>query len=549
MKKEKKIRLILLLLSLSAFFYFVSGMDFGRSDRYDNLLISKEEFESILQDREEEDDQSIPDIYFDDFSLTHDKLSNTYYYSLIEDSPSRYNPLVRTVSTFYSRYDIAIVGDIMNDHSNRENQTAELILYDNNSYKRFKIAKTTLPIVTVSMNERSDDRENPIGALESPASFTLFDNRPDIVPSERLVSSQMYIRLRGATSRRFSKNQFRVKLREVSIGGSENNNNLSLLGMREDDDWILYSPYNDPEKMRNTLSNNLWHEFSSENNSVGVTNGTQGTYVEVFIDGKYWGIYTLMHPIDRKQLELSVSNNTETSDYYYRAVYNNPFDIEDFVHDGDQYIRGRFELRNPEPNGSADQWSPLVKHLTMIDEDEDKMIDYLNKFTDIENLIDYYLFYILTQAHDNNTKNRNYIAYHTDNGHFMLESPWDLDLTWGLRWTPEHERLSEVRGHPSENFSPSISHITRLIHLGNEEITNKVKDRYSQLRQSTWSEDHMMSIIDSYETMLYDSGAMTRNYKRWPTAAYAEDTSEFRQYILNRLIAMDEYLNEILGGE
>jgi len=291
-------------------------MDFGRSERYDNSLVDRETFDVLISERNEESDTGHPDIYFDDFSITYDTLSNTYFYSVIEDSFNRYNPLVRTVSKRFNRYDVAILGDILNDSSIGNNEQAEILLYTDDSYKLYSVAATTLPIVTINMNEQVSDRDNPIGDLNEPATFTLFDNRSDVSSSDRHITSHTYARLRGASSRRFTKNQFRLNLREMSIAGTESNNHLSLLGMREDDDWILYSPYNDPEKMRNTLSNNLWYESFATNNSLDSVNGTQGTFVEVFVDDMYWGIYTLMHPIDRKQLELDVNNRSMTSDFY-----------------------------------------------------------------------------------------------------------------------------------------------------------------------------------------------------------------------------------------
>lgn len=96
---------------------------------------------------------------------------------------------------------------------------------------------TTLPIINLSLENSIDDTHS-IGNDNQLASMSLFD-------SNELVESDLYIRLRGATSRRFPKNQYRINLREFTIGGEAKLNHQSLLGMREDDDWILYSPYND----------------------------------------------------------------------------------------------------------------------------------------------------------------------------------------------------------------------------------------------------------------------------------------------------------------
>lgn len=548
MKREKKFRLAILFLSLFIISYLFVVVDFGTSSTYSEMLITENDFREIISNREELDEHSNPELTFNDFPVYFDSISQSYMYSIVDDHSVGYNPVIHTRTDSFSGYDVAIVNDILNEESIAFNQQAKLVFYTNDYYKTYSLHATTLPIISINMQEQTEDRDNPIGLLDSRAQFELFDNRADVNPSERVVNSQTYIRLRGASSLNFSKNQFRLKLREFSIGGSESNNNLSLLDLREDDDWILSSPYNDPEKMRNTLSYNLWHDTMGENHPFDINTGTEGRFVEVFIDGKYWGIYSLLYPIDAKGLDLT-RNNSPQSDFYYRTFSHREFDKEDFTSFEQTYTRGRFELRDPEPNGHPFQWEPLVDHMTHMDSSPEEMHAYFEEQAYLPNLIDYYLFYILLQATDNDTKNRNYIAKYVDGEHFMIESPWDLDLTWGLRWNAEHPRLSEVTRGPLENGQPKQSHVTRAIANGDEEVINQVRNRYDELRQSDWSETSLMNRIDQFEAQLYKSGAAQRDHNRWPTAAYNPDTSELREHILTRLVSMDSYLMEILGGE
>lgn len=548
MKREQTVKAGILLFSLASILYAFSDMDFGRSQYYEDSLINEADYQAIIAEREQLAEVSIPELHFNDYPIQFDSLSSTYLYSLVENNPARSNPSMRVVSQDFSRYDIAIVGDILNDEDMSPNAQAALIVYDDDYYKEFSLSATTLPIVSVSMHERVEDRDNPIGAPEKRAHFELFDNRSDASSSERVVKSQTYIRHRGASSLRFPKKQFRVKLREFSIGGDVSNNNLSLLGLREDDDWILYSPYNDPEKMRNTLSNNLWHDVMAENNPHDVNTGTEGRFVEVFIDGKYWGVYTLLHPIDAKQLDLTRKNSPE-SDFYYRSYSHREFDIDDFTHFDTGYRRGRFELRDPEPNGQPYQWEPLVKHMESLDFDQAGLRTYVEDYAYLPNLIDYYLFFILLQATDNDTKNHNYIARFEGETHRMIESPWDLDLTWGLRWRENHDRLSDVSRDVTHNPQPGQSHVTRSIQNGDQEVIDMVKDRYSELRATDWSEESLMGRIDAFESDLYHSGASLRDFSRWPDSAFNPDTEELRTYMLTRLTLMDEFLEELLGGE
>lgn len=548
MKREKLFRALILLFSAGALIYAFSGMDFGMSSQYADLLVDEDTFNALLEDREALEDPVAPELYFNDYALPHDALTDTYLYSLIEEHPNSLDPQIRSVTDDFRRYEVAIYIDILNPDSIAENQAATVVLYTDDYYKTYSLKATTLPIVTLSMQEKADDRNNPVGMEDSLAQLELFDNRQEASMAERVIKSQTYIRLRGATSLRFPKNQFRLNLREFSISGVESNNHLSLLGLREDDDWILYSGYNDPERMRNTLSNNLWHDVMGENNPFDINTGTEGKFVEVFIDGKYWGIYTLLYPIDAKGLELN-RNPSPESDFYYRTYSHRPFELEDFTSDQGLFRRGRFELRDPENNGKAFQWVPLVDHMLSLEYPMDDMHAYLEDSSYLPNLIDYFLFYVLLQATDNDTKNHNYIAKHTDKGHIMIESPWDLDLTWGLRWNENHPRLSEVTREVTQNPLPRQSHVTRAIEQGDQTVITMVQDRYSELRASDWSEDSLMARLDSYEAAVYASGASSREQARWPEAAYNPDASELRQYVSNRLQVMDEFLDALLGGE
>lgn len=469
--------------------------------------------------------------------MPYDETTDSFMYSIGEiENKEEFNPVFEIVMTNNQDYEIALLPYELTEEAIKKNEPVKLLVYSDENFDEYDIYLTTLPILKLSI-EGYLDEDYPIGDMNQLASMSLYN-------SVETIESDLYIRLRGATSRTFPKNQYRINLREFTIGGDEKLNHQSLLGMRKDDDWILYSPYNDPEKARNTLSNNLWHEVMGEENRFGINTGAEGEYVEVFINNRYWGLYTLMHPIDAKQLDLDIEKKAENSEIYYRSISNIDVEPETFESSkGDTLNLGRFEMREPDiPFGDREQWMPLYEHMMMQLADIDTLEEYLFERTDIQNQINYYLFTLLLQATDNNYKNHNYISKLDGDTRIMLESPWDLDLTWGLRWHPDDPRLAIVKGTPDTNSLPSATLIHSAIQKGNTKIIQMVKNKYEYLRANEWSEESFMEMLDSYEQDIYYSGAILRDKERWPETAYNENMNHLRNYILERLEAMDDYI-------
>ena len=69
------------------------------------------------------------------------------------------------------------------------------------------------------------------------------------------------------------------------------NNNVPLLGMLQENDWILHGPYTDKTLMRNAIVFELGTQLGRYT--------TRRRYCELFINGDYRGVYMLMENIKR----------------------------------------------------------------------------------------------------------------------------------------------------------------------------------------------------------------------------------------------------------
>ena len=77
------------------------------------------------------------------------------------------------------------------------------------------------------------------------------------------------------------------------------NNNVSLLGMPEENDWVLYAPWSDKTLIRNVLTYQLSNEMGWY--------ASRSRYCELYLNGDYKGIYVLMEKIKRDQNRIDIS--------------------------------------------------------------------------------------------------------------------------------------------------------------------------------------------------------------------------------------------------
>jgi hypothetical protein len=89
------------------------------------------------------------------------------------------------------------------------------------------------------------------------------------------------IERRGQSSQQF----FPMKSYAVELG-----RDAGLLGMPEDDDWVLYAPYNDKSLMRNVLAYRTAGLFGRY--------AARTRYVQLRLNGRYQGIYVLMEKLE-----------------------------------------------------------------------------------------------------------------------------------------------------------------------------------------------------------------------------------------------------------
>ena len=552
-KKNKIKEVLLLTISLLVLIVLLFQKP---ATRMKNLMLDEASFANLTQTRTLSNEDMFKQILFDDLPLIIDSQENRAYftYSSNSDQPLQFNPLI----TFKSdeKPKVAFLEKELSWESIGRNDTTPFIVYTENKYKQFELVITTIPLVEIKLNQAPEDPDMPIPEQDVYGSITVLDNQNTKSILNKVFQSDVACHLRGLSSREYPQNSYRLSLKFDSLGINERNNQKSLLGMEWDDDWILYASYNDPEKIRNTLSTNLWWEWGAKNNEFGMSNGTQGKFVELFIDGRYWGIYTLMKPITASKLLLQADEDPGKSEYYYRSISNDEISHElfmnepDFVPEGStRPTVGQFELRFPtDAQPGYEKWVLLDEFNQVLVGDYETFENEIFNMVDEKNAIDLWLFIKTTMAFDNRGKNLNFIAKKDGEDYIFYLSPWDIDQTWGMIWTESPPFFVSVTRNPDDPVELNLI-FDRFIKRGNLEEITKLQSRYSEVRKSFLSDSAMEETLNSYEADVFGSGAIFRNRNRWPEAAFAPSMDYFRVFVMERLRFMDSYIENLAEME
>ncbi len=363
------------------------------------------------------------------------------------------------------------------------------------------------------------------------------------------------IEYRGSSSQSFPKKSFAFETQD-SLGM---NNNVSLAGMPVENDWILHGPYSDKTHMRNVLTFELGRMIGR------YTPRTK--HIELFINGDYRGIYVLMEniKIDENRVDIAtllpedIEGDELTGGYILKidhwtgdtnGGWNSPYSNiggdglyihyhkpEDLTNEQSQYIQSHitaFEDALAGPNFS----DPQLGYAPFINE---------------ESFMDMYLMNELSKNIDGYRLSTYFYKDKDSNDSLIHMGPWwDYNLAFGNADYCDGGITTDwevTTGCGSSN----PFWFERL--LEDNLYRNQLKCRWTDFRNGPWSNDSVMFVIDSLETLLAD--AHIRNYTRWNSMGnyvwpnyYVGETVEdeinfLRDWTLDRLAWIDD---NILGG-
>ncbi len=496
------------------------------------FFISDEKVKRLEQKYTLADEPISTEIYLDGQLLIYDKSQDTFYYSLVQGAGSAYNPTVRVddCKVYFS-------GEKLSKETIKQAKTISIITYDADKLHISKLAATTLPVMNLSLKGATTAPADFVFDEDVKVDFYLFDNseefsdyvvdssKSDGRNSGRGIHANARIHTRGQTSRAWDTVGYRL----------ETNKKLNLFDIREDDDWILTSAYLDYEKVRNTFASNLWTKSFSKDNEWAVKNGVTYKFFELFIDGHYRGLYAICDRFDEKQVDLKVKSGEAMykKKDWSMSEYNEVLDVNEAT--GEKYLGGYSLMA-----GDAD-YEELLSLYHNFEANPD--LYSIRATQDIDNAIDLWLFFKMTQASDNvygkNIKNIIVTTKNSDSGvdgKKLLIAPWDLDYTFNY-WEESDEDLPYY-----------VTPVLYLMFRNDPTICDEIRTKYHALRKQQWSDEQIDEMLFEYESQIFDSGAFVRTREAFPDGNYQDEDIRFEKFskrVHDRLEYMDEFIETL----
>ncbi len=345
-------------------------------------------------------------------------------------------------------------------------------------------------------------------------------------------SSDIGIRFRGQTSGTKPKKSFNVEL--VKDGESLD---AHLLGYRKDDDWILASEYTDYSRMRNRVLMDLWNSVDdlpyAKDNSYQC-NGTQGEFVEVFVNGAYYGLFCFTDKIDRKKLNLKKTKaatattpevkrgllwkaNWECSEAYLSSYKERPAN-DSFLW---PYIESKkaygWEQKYPDDSVSQAFFDPLCDFMDFQDSGRAELSANWRSRLYEDNVTDFILFIQAFQLLDNQKKNYYFSVRNYEKEERYLFTLWDLDGSIGRAaggGETGTDDTKQMAWGEKLGYHHTI-HVFKNKKLRPDGYATVMNNRWQYLSTHQLSLENVRAVMERYATLFATSGAWEREKARW----------------------------------
>ena len=365
-------------------------------------------------------------------------------------------------------------------------------------------------------------------------------------------NGRITIEKRGNSSQEQEKPPYRFE----TIDDNGENNNVKLLGLPEENDWILYAPWSDKSLIRNVLIYSLSNDMGRY--------APRSEFVELYLNNEYRGVYVLMEKIKRDKNRVAISSLDPNSNFGDNLTggYILKFD---WAETGDNnggffsLIDGmRYNYHYPKPDEiSSEQESYIQSYINsyenIMNSNKYNSEQGYSKFIDIGSFVD---FIILQEI------SRNVDAYGLSTYIYKDKESINNMLTAGPIWDFNHGfgncdyyKAWETDGwNISYTYEDMDQRAFWWLKLWNDDnFKEMVKDRYKVLRKSILSTTNINTKVDQYVSELGNS--VNKNFTKWPILGeyiwpnkevfdtYQEEIIYLKSWINNRLTWMDSELN------
>jgi hypothetical protein len=423
------------------------------------------------------------------------------------------------------------------------------------------ITSSNLPLVVINTNGLTI-----VDGSKIASKMKVIDNASHInKPSDpgNNFDGNIGIEYRGGKAKPAEQNPYTIETRDASGG----NLNVSLLGMPEENDWILLANYNDKTLIRNALSLEIFRKMDHYS--------PRAKMVEVIVNNVYQGIYFLTEKIkqDKGRVDISkltsadITGDAVTGGYIFKIdsydatdswkssytpidhpekpvyfVYDDPA-ASDLVAKQKTYLQSAVNSFEKVlySSGYRDQTTGYPAWIKI-----NSWLDYfiVSEFSRNINAYKKNCFYFKNKD-SKDTKFHSGPVWDFDSGYKNLDACIPFSATDGSGWS---YKINDC----ADNKTNSNGWIVRL--LQDPAFASAVNARYTLMRNSYLSSTYLNNFIDSVQNLA--SEAQGRHYTKWnilssavgdaevdaQPATYAGQVLKFKNWIQTRLAWLDVHI-------
>jgi len=355
------------------------------------------------------------------------------------------------------------------------------------------------------------------------------------------------IRVRGHSSRRFEKPNYFIRF----VNNDGTNNPQEFLGMDSHHEWALHGPFLDKTLIRNYMWYNIAGEIMDYSPNV--------RFFELVLNGEYRGLYLAIETItagkEGARLSLAVNKKDNTFSGYALRLDWGDTEEENKLYPFTNYTtraKTQHELVYPGTKNMTPELKEAIKEEFSLFEKTLYSYDYNNQkygyknYIDMDSFADYFLINELTCNYDAGSLST-YIYKDTSGKYKMCV--WDFNSACDAY---------QEQTMPTNEFRLNSGLWYQMLFMDNE-FTDRVIERYWELRKTVFSEEYLFGFVD--DTVDYLGTAIDRNYSRWgytfgkeydllhPTERnprnYEESVKQLKSFLTKRLAFMDENIESL----
>jgi hypothetical protein len=383
------------------------------------------------------------------------------------------------------------------------------------------LSSSNLPIVVINTNGQTIPNDYKVN-VKMGIIYKDDQTRNEFSSSFNHFDGNVGIELRGQSSQDFPMKSYSIEVRDFTGTPKD----VSIFGMPQESDWVLYAPYTDKSLTHNflayTLSNEMGHWAA------------HCKYVELVVDNDYKGIYVFMEKIKRSFGRLGLEKLTQSDNSgdavtggYIFSLDKNPDGwisqypvpastdqgkrqfsyvypkIEEITTAQKEYIKSAMDQFENVANSSYRQ-NPFTG---------------MNKYIDFSSFVDYYILQEVSRNVDG-LRFSNY--YHKNknsiNAKIFAGPVWDFDIAFH---NANYCNGSLTTGWALDGTTVCLGDATGGIPFYWNNLIRRdsifksmIYCHWNKFRSNVLSETHINHLIDSISDLTAE--ARTRHFVRWP---------------------------------